>query len=218
MCPDYNINYGNFLIIYVNGVKKCEFVYGDVGDSFQNSGNIILGGDYADFYLYSFRIYDFAFNYKNALNNFYSSLHTITEKQNAFAEDEAVLGDNDEINFDKVRDTNKYNYFVVEPLDNAELPAYGKLKEYKCDCNFEMHYPNESSWDYYIKNATLEGQGTTSMQYYVWNLRVRTDKNSNTEVSYNGTDFTESNTVKIDGGNHPAVKRITAKKNYASSM
>lgn len=218
ICPNYNINYGNFLIIYVNGVKKCEFAYDGLGDSFQNSGNVILGGDYADFCLYSFRIYDSAFNYKNALNNFYSSLHTITEKQNAFAEDEAVLGDGNEINLDKVKDTNKYNYFIVEPLNDAALPAYGTPEGYVCNCNFEMHYPDENGWDYYIKNATLEGQGTTSMQYYVWNLRVRTDKNSNTEVSYNGTDFTESNTVNIDGGNHPAVKRITAKKNYASSM
>ena len=218
MCPNYNINYGNFLIIYVNGVKKCEFAYDGLGDSFQNPGNVILGGDYADFYLYSFRIYNSAFNYKNALNNFYSSLHTITEKQNAFAKDEAVLGDGNEINLDKVRDTNKYNYFIVEPLNDAALPAYGTPEGYVCNCNFEMHYPDETGWDYYIKNATLEGQGTTSMQYYVWNLRVRTDKNSNTEVSYNGTDFTESNTVNIDGGNHPAVKRITAKKNYASSM
>jgi hypothetical protein len=190
MCPGYNLNYGDFLIIYVNGVKKCEFAYNDGNedddsrsDSFQNSGNVILGGDYADFYLYSFRIYDFPFNYKHALTNFYSSLHTITEKQNAFAEDEAVLGNNDEINFDKVRDTNKYNYFVVEPLDNAELPAYGKLKGYKCDCNFEMHYPNESNWDYYIKNATLEGQGTTAMSYYVWNLRVKTNIQSDSTDS-----------------------------------
>ena len=87
MCPNYNINYGNFLIIYVNGVKKCEFAYDDIGDSFQNAGDVVFGGDYADLYLYSFRVYDSAFNYKNALNNFYSSLHTISEKQNAFAED-----------------------------------------------------------------------------------------------------------------------------------
>lgn len=218
MCPNYNINYGNFLIIYVNGIKKCEFAYDDIGDSFQNSGDIVFGGNYADLYLYSFRIYDSAFNYKNALNNFYSSLHTTVEKQAAFAEDEAVLGDGNEINLDKVRDTNKYNYFIVEPLEDAALPAYGAPEGYTCDCNFEMHYPNETGWDYYIKNATLQGQGTTSMQYYVWNLRIRSDKNDNTEVSYNGTDFESSKTVNIDGGNHPAVKRITAKKNYASSM
>lgn len=218
MCPNYNINYGNFLIVYVNGIKKCEFAYDDIGDSFQNSGDIVFGGDYADLYLYSFRIYDSAFNYKNALNNFYSSLHTTVEKQAAFAEDEAVLGDGNEINLDKVRDTNKYNYFIVEPLEDAALPAYGAPEGYTCDCNFEMHYPNETGWDYYIKNATLQGQGTTSMQYYVWNLRIRSDKNDNTEVSYNGTDFESSKTVNIDGDNHPAVKRITAKKNYASSM
>lgn len=218
VCPNYNINYGNLLIVYVNGVKKCEFAYDSMGDSFQNNGNIIFGGDYADLNVYSFRIYDSAFNYKNALNNFYSSMHTLSEKQNALAEDEAVLGDNNEINLDRIKETNKYNYFIVEPLNDASLPAYGAPEGYVCDCNFEMHYPNETNWDYYIKNATLEGQGTTSMQYYVWNLRVRSDKNSNTEVSYNGVDYTKQNTVKIDGGKHDAVKRITAKKNYASSM
>jgi hypothetical protein len=66
-----------------------------------------------------------------------------------------VLGDNNEINLDRVRDTNKYNYFIVEPLDNAVLPTYGVPTGYVCNCNFEVHYPNENGWDYYIKNATL---------------------------------------------------------------
>lgn len=225
ICPDYN-GYGNFLIIYVNGVKKCEFAYG-AQDNFyiankdfdgKSQGNVIFGGDCADLYLYSFRVYNKAFNYKNALTNFYNSLPDTDKKQLAFNEDNSVLGDGDEINLDKVRDTNKYNYFIVEPLDGAKLPAYGRAENYTCNCNFEMHYPGENNWDYYIENATLQGQGTTSMQYYVWNLRIRTDKNDDTRVAYSNKEFKNADVVKIDGGNHPAVKRITAKKNYASSM
>ena len=237
MCPKYNINYGNFLIIYVNGVKKCEFAYNGSDESFQNDGNVIFGGDYADLYLYSFRVYDKQFNDTSALNNFYSSLHSLTEKQSALEEDQAIIEDSEDgyINLEKLKNTGKYNYFVVEPIgENAVLPAYNVDggKGYSCKCNFEMHYSDKPTWDYYISEASLSGQGTTSMDYYVWNLRIKLDLDDekyNTKVSTNGINFEPVRSVdangkyvykgiNIDGGNHPAVKRITAKKNYASSM
>ena len=72
------------------------------------------------------------------------------------------------------------------------------------------------------------------MNYFLWNIRWRIDKTDSSkkrDIAYYDTPvissgskqfvelpFESKKTVRFDGGNHPEVKRITAKINFASSM
>lgn len=98
-----------------------------------------------------------------------------------------------------------------------------------------MHYGEHPEWDWRIGPLETAGQGTTSMNYYRWNIRFRIDKTDATKkvpvqylesrmkvgdsYQYIWKDPSDSKVVYFDGeGNHPALKRITAKINAASSM
>jgi hypothetical protein len=72
----------------------------------------------------------------------------------------------------------------------------------------EFHWDKEmfsGNEDITINNCTIEGQGSSSKSYYRWNWRVK--------------DVGEPIIIKTKDGSYGiSVKRITAKKNTASSM
>lgn len=185
---------GNIAILYVNGVKKCSFEWA-VGDTFAHEGKLSLGSDTADLFLYKMRVYGRAFSWENVLQNYISSLHTIAERVQVNRREESVMDDNKKIDYERVY--GRYNTFVVELPKGALLP--NKL-------NNESNTPIDGT-NLYIDivqdpscsiqgewlNVPIEGQGTTAMTYYRWNLR------SKTSSAY-------------------GKFRITAKKNVASSM
>lgn len=185
---------GNIAILYVNGVKKCSFEWA-MGDTFAHDGKLSLGSDTADLFLYKMRVYGRAFSWENVLQNYISSLHTIAERVQVNRREESVMDDNKKINYERVY--GKYNTFVVELPKGALLP--NKL-------NNESNTPIDGT-NLYIDivqdpscsiqgewlNVPIEGQGTTAMTYYRWNIR------SKTSSAY-------------------SKFRITAKKNVASSM
>ena len=190
LCVNNNfIQTGNVVIIYVNGVKKCTFEWSR-GDSFNHEGKLELGSQTADLYLYKIRLYEKQFEWAQILQNYISCLPTPSEKSQVKRKEDSVVTDTS-IDFDKVY--GKYNTFIVELPSGAELPNRK---------NNPSNIPIEGT-NLYIDivqdpsctiqgeflNVPLEGQGTTAMTYYRWNLRSKTEN-----------------------------IRITAKKNVASSM
>ena len=187
---NYKTNYGNIAIIYVNGVKKCEFEF-ENADSWDVASNILLGSGSADLSVYTIRVYNSGFGLQDTQKNYISSLNTSKDKADAYAKMYNILDDSFNVDYDKVYGI--YNTMVVELLGGAELPHYGLSEEYKAQSNLELNILNEDADKPAISgiylNTPVGGQGTTSMNYFRWNLRWK-----KTPI------------------------RITAKKNYASSM
>lgn len=185
---------GNVAMIYVNGVKKCSFEWAK-GDTFAHDGTLKLGSQTADLYLYKMRVYSFAFAWQQVMQNYIASITSSEKKALVRRKEDSVLNDANEIDYDKVYGV--YNTFVVELPKGAQLPNR-KNNPSNDAINGTNLYINivqdtlcsiQGEW----LNIPLEGQGTTAMTYYRWNLR------SKTSSAY-------------------GKFRITAKKNVASSM
>lgn len=237
---NYKGNVGKNLVTgYVNGCKAFQFDYGNV--VWANDAPLVIGSQSADVFLYFARSYNQALGSENSETNFVSSL---PDRQQRIAEDRllnSILDNLHEVDYSKVKN-NHYNFFVLEMKDGQTVPsmANGWSKNSAGKCDFEMHYGQHPEWDFKLYDIETTGQGTTSMDYYRWNLRWRIDKSSGKKVmvsyfdtpttdgsgniTYNEQEATLENSVFFDGGSngsaqqHPKVKRITAKKNQASSM
>lgn len=228
----------NLVSGYINGVKGFEFEYGNSGWS-NAAAPLILGSDSADLYLYMFRAYGSSgLASSGAENNWLNTLSSRDEKVDYRHFIDSVLRSPRAIDYESVKNDGRYNFFVVEMTSGAGIPS--KAYPNGGRANVEMHYGldkdgnSRSDWDWKIYDVETKGQGTTSMNYYLWNIRWRIDKtdDGNRMISYFGTPSTSGNiktfneltpisrsTVWFDGqDNHPAVKRITAKINFASSM
>ena len=234
----------NLVTLYINGCKALQFSYAN-GTAWENNANFILGSSSADLFVYSCRVYRKVLGVKAAEQNYINSLRTLEERETAYAFFNSVLNENThELLYDKVVNASQnYNFFVIEMKDGASVPsrANGWAKDTKGYSDLEMHYGAHPEWDFKLFGVETSGQGTTSMDYYRWNLRWRIDKTNSTKkipVAYYNTPTTgldgkkiyniqpstDSKTVFFDGGandstqTHPAVMRITAKINMASSM
>lgn len=187
---NYKTNYGNICQIYCNGDKACEFEF-QTSDNWANNGCLIMGSSTADLSVYSMRMYDQSFGWHDVVRNYINSLPTTDEKKSVSAVIDAVINDSYNVDYDLV--AGKFNTFTVEMLNEAELPHYGLSKEYSAKCNFILNILKEDSDKPTISgtynNTDIGGQGTTSMNYWLWNLRWK-----------------------------KLPIRLTAKKNYASSM
>jgi hypothetical protein len=178
---------GNIAVIYVNGVKKCSFEWSR-GDTFSHGGELVLGSDTADLYLYMMRVYATQFDWPQVMQNYISSIHSAATKAQTKRREDSVLADNDTFDYDKIY--GKYNTFVVELPRGAALPDILHPAEVE-NTNLYINIVQDKTCSIQgeFLNVPLEGQGTTAMTYYRWNLRSKTD-----------------------------TIRITAKKNVASSM
>lgn len=199
---NYKTNYGNLAQIYVNGVKTTSFAFTNT-DDFTSRASLVLGSNTADLYLYKMRVYENGFGWQDSIQNYINCLPGVVEKVAAWDKISSVIDDSYNLNYDAV--FGKYNTMVIEMLDGKPLPD--KLNPSGDNpplCNLEINIvdPIEGELDedfaqFFngtpILNQTIEGQGTTAMTYYRWNFRWKLDK------TYN-------------------KRRITAKKNVASSM
>ena len=213
---DYKVNYGNLCIIYVNGVRKKEFSY-TTADSWITQANIILGSQTADLYVYNIRVYSKGFGTQDALQNYVASLPTSTDKKKAYDLFSSVIDDSYSVNYEKTKSV--ANVVTIEMLNGSELPHYGLSKDYSAKCNLSVFWNGHPEWNWSIDNIPVEGQGTTSMNYFRWNLRWRLDKSSGYTIHLADGTTSQENALWFDGeNNHPKVSRMTAKINYASSM
>lgn len=194
---NYKVTYGNLCKIYANGVGVCSFAFTNT-DSWINEGNLQMGSDTADLFVYNFRQYESGFGSADAFRNFLASLPDLTTKRAENTDYYKVLNDGEQVDYDVLKNTE--NTMVIEMLNGAELPQYGFDKKYEAQCNLWLKIFDEVEGidpvgrkltGAYL-NQTISGQGTTSMNYFRWNLRWKMDDDYGI--------------------------RITAKKNYASSM
>lgn len=179
---------GNLAQVYVNGSKKCSFEWSNA-DTFAHEGKLVLGSATADLYVYKMRVYTSAFEWTSAVQNFISCLPDTASKKAAFDKIMSVINDGYQLDFDKVK-SNGYNYFVLRLPQGKNLPSILSQSSVKgCRVKVDIQQnPNFICNGLFI-NQEIKPQGTTAMNYFRWNLRDDTD-----------------------------VVRITAKKNYASSM
>ena len=199
--PNYKTNYGNLAQIYCNGTKVRSFSF-ESADRWDVTSNVVMGSNTADLFVYKMRVYDRGFESYDALKNYINSLPSASAKENAMFNIEAPLDDSYKLSYDDcVR--NGLNTMVIEILDQDQtIPSIVNPSSKQCNLWIDIKNPIEGELDedfaYLfggsdILNQTIEGQGTTAMTYARWNFRWKLDS------TYN-------------------KRRITAKKNFASSM
>lgn len=184
---------GNLAQIYVNGVKKCSFEW-STSDTFAHNGKLKFGSNTADLYVYKTRVYVEAFDWIMAAQNFISCLPNEkvgdkSLKQITYEKLHSVINDGNQIDFDKIKNGG-LNYFTLRLPNGANLPSIlnqSSVEHTRLEINIQQN-PSFVVNGVYDDEKT-EGQGTTAMNYFRWNLRWKTD-----------------------------TIRITAKKNFASSM
>lgn len=199
--PNYKTNYGNLAQIYCNGTKVRSFSF-ESADRWDVTANVKMGSETADLFIYKMRVYDRGFESYDALKNYVNSLPSTAEKERAMLEIEAPLDDSYKLSYDDCV-KNGLNTMVIEILDQDQtIPSMVNQSAKQCNLWVKIYNPESGELDedfsYLfggndILNQTIEGQGTTAMTYARWNFRWKLDS------TYN-------------------KRRITAKKNFASSM
>lgn len=199
--PNYKTNYGNLAQIYVNGDKVRSFSF-ETADRWDVAANMKFGSESADTYWYKARVYDRGFESYDALKNYINSLPSTKAKEDAKAKIEAPLDDSYKLSYDECV-KNGLNTMVIEILDQDQtIPSIATPSAKQCNLWVKINNPIEGELDAdfarlfsgeIIEDQTIEGQGTTAMTYARWNFRWKLGS------AYN-------------------KRRITAKKNFASSM
>lgn len=221
---------------YINGCKAFEFTYASSSDWPVNA-NLVISPAKSDMYLYFIRHYNTVLGDQMVQNNYINSLYEASERiaTDAFIKSVVDAGQTN-IDFEQVKN-NDFNFFVITMEDGASIPsaANGWGKSTKGNSTLEVHYGKHPEWDWKAGPMETAGQGTTSMDYYRWNIRWRIDKTDDTKkvpvqyltsrtkvgqsYQYAWGPASNQKTLFFDGAdNHPALKRITAKINMASSM
>lgn len=199
--PDFNL-----CILYVNGVKNREFTYED-NDYFVHNGLIVIGSDYADVDVYGIRVYDAALTSEGILRNYINWLGDNHTKKEMEADNDVMDVNGSEIDFENTKD--QFNVFV---FDNT-FPSLANPNKMKG--TLEVFFPDHPEWNVSVSNVEAKGQGTSSMRYWKWNVRFTLDKKLSVVTGADGSTTTGGWSLT------PALAKatkITAKKNFASSM
>lgn len=159
---------GNTVTIYQNGVAQCEFQY-ETKDLVTNDGYIRMGNAFSDFYLYSMRVYERALAWPDCAQNWFASLRTTEEKQAAMENLMKCVDDSFNMSFDAVVAAG-FNYMTIE-MTEGKIPSYVSQAAGKCNVELKV----KGWWDTVTKflDILIEGQGTTAMNYWLWNLRLK---------------------------------------------
>lgn len=202
--------------IYINGVNNGSFPF--TSSATWGYALLTMGQNDTDTYVYMIRAYGFALGIEEVKNNYLNAMIDGAEfvRTEVAAKNNIVDGG---ISYSHVKRAG-FNTMVVEMLDNALLPDVVNTTGGNSNVRFE--YANHPDWNFMLKNAPIDGQGTTSKKYYRWNLRWKCGSSTEWYNYANGEPEETPYTTKegyFDGANrHPKVSKIVAKTNYASSM
>ena len=198
--PNYKTNYGNLAQIYCNGTKVRSFEFTSLSE-WDTKANIVLGNNTADLFLYKLRVYHKGFDKADAMQNYLNSLPS-AEREAMYKLLMSVTDDSYSLDYDTCVKNGK-NTMVIEMLNGKDIPSLlNQEEDLLCNLQINIHNIIEGELDEEmeelltgknITNQVIEGQGTTAMTYGRWNFRWKLDK------AY-------------------GKRRITAKKNVASSM
>ena len=202
----------NLCHIYVNGLRQCVFEYG--GNTSFGNGYLKMGQKSADFYLYMMRYYQGkVFEPDDVMTNFLNTLIDNSEYTREGVRKDNDIIDGTEVSYELCKAAG-YNCMVIEMQDDIDIPSVENNVKVKSSVTFE--YNDHPEWNVRIDNAPIDGQGTTSMRYFRWNVRWKLKSDAVFTYADGTTDSKEGYIAGI--GLHPKVSKITAKKNYASSM
>ena len=159
---------GNLVTIYQNGVAQCEFQY-ETKDLVTNAGTVKMGCDFSNTYLYSMMCYDKALAWPDAVQNWISSLSNSDEKKAAMDTIMKCVDDSFNMSFDAVV-ASGLDYMTIE-MTEGKIPSYVSQASGKCNVELKV----KGWWDVVTKffDIPIEGQGTTAMNYWLWNLRLK---------------------------------------------
>jgi hypothetical protein len=208
-----NANF-NLVAIYINGKKNRQYAY-ENNDYFKHNGKIVLGNDYANLYLYGLRVYDSALTSEAVQKNYINQLVTTDEKQTEVDINKVMDVEGSNIDFEATKKL--YNVFVIDkPFPNLMNPS-------GVAGNLEVFFNNKPERNFTLTNLLVEGQGTSSKKYREWNVRFKmkglkdADGNKIASIATYADGTTDKNKVLMFDG-VPKSGRLTAKKNWASSM
>lgn len=201
----------NLAVIYINGVKNREFVYAN-NDYFAHNTPITLGSDYADVDIYGIRIYNNGLSSSAVQQNYINWLVSTGQKNEVQLANDIYDSEGSQIDYDNTVD--QYNCFVIDcdvpSIDNTSEDIVGTL---------EVFFADHPDWNFTVQNAPIGGQGTSSMKYRKWNLRWKFADDSIMTYA-DGSETTTGKKLRFtkDPTKPSKSKRLTAKKNFASSM
>ena len=233
LCDDEVVHFVLTINPYYSG-KNFLFEYTNSTEWTGYNAILVIGSEKSDVFVYLIRHYPVALSDAAVQTNYINSLGDVAERDEMNYKQASVLDAGaTNIDYETVKN-NDYNFFVVQMTQGSGVPsaANGWGKTTKGLSILEMHFGKHPEWDWKIENPETMGQGTTSMNYYRWNIRWRIDKASGKQVPVSYSTRTKvgssyqytwgepvmSKTVRFDGDNHPPLMRITAKINQASSM
>lgn len=201
----------NLCHIYVNGIRQAVFLF-DGGGTF-GTGYLRMGQESSDLYIYMMRVYEKPLEDTDVLTNLLNQLSSNSpDMSRSGVRDDNNIIDNGQVDYELAKAAG-YNCMVIEMAEGAYLPDLSHQNG--GNSTLWLEYADHPEWNVKIENAPISGQGTTSMRYYRWNLRWKL-KDAAVFTYADGTSETKKG--YLDGGQHPKVSKITAKKNVASSM
>lgn len=209
----YGNNSGhNLCSIYVNGISNANF---SVGSDLFGNGSLYIGQQNTDVYLYKMRVYGTALESRAILNNYLNCIVSSMGVSRSQVDEDNMILDGEVVSYDLVKAAG-LDTMVVDIPNYAALPSFNNNVSYS-GCTLHFEYAGHPEKNVTVSNVGLEGQGTTSKQYFRWNLRSKT--NSSTTWTYGDGEPVTGNTGRIiNDSDYTLLDRITAKKNYASSM
>ena len=210
---NYNSSGQNLFMVYINGIAQAVFDF--AGTDSMGTCTLQMGQASSDLYVRQMRIYESALQPTNVLDNYLNALSD-GEMRAAIREKNNIL-DATLVDYAMVKQAG-FNTMVIE-VTSGDLPSIKHSStEVKNYSNVAFEFADHPEWNFWVENAPLDGQGTTSMRYYRWNLRWKMSDDCVWHYA-DGTTSTGKSGY-FDGGynGHPKTERITAKKNYASSM
>lgn len=200
----------NLCRIYVNSVQNAVFEYG--GNNHFGNGMLRIGQASSDVYLYMFRQYlNRVLEESDVLSNFMNTLGGSSVYNRNEVRYNNQIVDGGEINYDLCKQRG-YNTMVIQTANDFAIPSIEQTSS--VNSTLSLEFAEHPTWNFTITNAPMDGQGTTSKKYYRWNLRWKL-KDAAEWTYADGSTSTKSG--YFDGGQHPKVNKITAKKNVASS-
>ena len=224
----------NFCRIFVNGIINREFTYSN--DRFApqgGSGGFVIGSDTAEVDLYGIRVYKQALSSQQVMQDYKSSIPTAAEKLR-FHNANDILDANNKIDYGKASQLYSTMLMTCEETGRPFIPNYSNgvtsYSKVTLTVIFRYRYAtnghNVGDINYNLSRVLthmkIKGQGTSSMTYWMWNIRF--EFTSNSEVWSVTSDMTKDTLLLSgddcymqfeEGGAH--ALKLDAKMNWASS-
>jgi len=207
----------NLASIYVNGISNVNFAFesSDFGGS-----SLKIGQDDTDVYIYRMRVYGVALDSQSVFNNYLNcAIEDAVSRRQRYEKNQ--IYDGNDISYELVKSIGLNTMVVTMPSNSNDIPSFTNNATYN-GCSLLFEYADDSNKNVLISDVKLRGQGTTSMGYFRWNLRADTNNDNDHVTTWeygDGTSGPDGKTGRmINDDSYIEVDRITAKKNYASSM